>query len=83
MYECYAKKTVSGTELSSGGRTTSLGKWKWNDEVDDDKEQEKSKGRDKKAKTIAVQQDDKDIDIPDAQPRISELEESNNMESDF
>jgi hypothetical protein len=38
MYECYAKKTVRGTELSSGGKTASLGKQKRNDEVDDDKE---------------------------------------------
>jgi hypothetical protein len=83
MYECYAKKTVRGTDLSSGGKMASLGKRKWDNEVDDDKEQEKSKGKDKKAKTAAVRQDDEDIDIPDAQPRIWELEESNDMESDF
>jgi hypothetical protein len=83
MYECYAKKTVGGTELPSGGKTASLGKWKRNDEVDDDKEQETSKGKDKKAKPAAVRQDDEDIDIPDAQPRIWELEESDDMESDF
>jgi hypothetical protein len=65
MYECYAKKTVGGTELSSGGKTASLGKWKWANEVDDDKEQEKSKGKNKKAKTAAVRQDSEDIDIPD------------------
>jgi hypothetical protein len=81
MYECYAKKTVGGTELASGGKTASLGKRKRNDEVDN--EQEKSKGKDKKAKTAAVRQDDEDIDIPDAQPRIWELEESDDMESDF
>jgi hypothetical protein len=51
--------------------------------VDDDKEQEKSKGNDKKAKTAAVQQYDEDIDIPDAQPRIWELEESDDIELDF
>jgi hypothetical protein len=83
MYECYAKKTVGGTELSSGGKIASLGKWKQNNEEDNDKEQEKSKGRDKKAKTAAMQQDDEDIDILDAQPRIWELEESDDMESDF
>jgi hypothetical protein len=83
MYECYPKKTVRGTDLASGGKTASLGKWKQDDEVDDDKEQEKSKGKDKKAKTAAVWQDDEDIDIPDTQPRIWELEESNDMESDF
>jgi hypothetical protein len=83
MYECYAKKTVGGTELPSGGKTASLGKRKRNGEVDDDKEQEKSKGKDKKAKTAAVRQDDEDIDIPDAQPRIWELEESDDMDSDF
>jgi hypothetical protein len=38
MYECYAKKTVRGTDLSSGGKTASLGKRKWDDEVDNDKE---------------------------------------------
>jgi hypothetical protein len=38
MYKCYAKKTVGGTELSSGGKTASLGKRKQNDEVDDEKE---------------------------------------------
>jgi hypothetical protein len=54
MYECYAKKTVGGTELSSGGKIALLGKQKWNDKVDNDKEQEKSKGKDKKAKTAAV-----------------------------
>jgi hypothetical protein len=83
MYECYAKKAVGGTDLSSGGKTASLGKRKRDDEVDDDKEQEKSKGKDKKAKTAAVRQDHEDIDIPDAQPRIWELEESDAMESDF
>jgi hypothetical protein len=82
MYECYAKKIVRGTELSSGGKTASLGKQKQNNKVDD-KEQEMSKGKDKKAKTAAVWQDDEDIDIPDAQPRIWELEESDDMESDF
>jgi hypothetical protein len=55
MYECYAKKTVGGTELSSGGKTASLGKRKWDNEEDNDKEQEKSKGKDKKVKTTAVQ----------------------------
>jgi hypothetical protein len=30
-----------------------------------------------------VQQDEEDIDILDAQPRIWELEESDDMESDF
>jgi hypothetical protein len=83
MYECYAKKTVGGTDLSSGGKTASLGKRKRDNEVDDDKDQEKSKGKDKKAKTAAVRQNDEDIDIPDAQPRIWELEESDDMESDF
>jgi hypothetical protein len=83
MYECYAKKTIGETELSHGAKIASLGKWKWNHEVDDDKEQEKSKGKDKKAKTAAVRQDDEDIDIADAQPRIWELEESDNMELDF
>jgi hypothetical protein len=82
MYECYAKKTVGGTELS-GGKTASLGKRKRDDEADDDKEQEKSKGKDKKAKTAAVRQDDDDIDLPDAQPRIWELEDSDEAESDF
>jgi hypothetical protein len=38
MYECYAKKTVGGTELSSGGKTASLGKRKWDNEGDNDKE---------------------------------------------
>jgi hypothetical protein len=80
MYDCYAKKTVGGTELS-GGKTASLGKRKRNDE-EDDKELEKSKGKDKKAKTAAVRQDD-DIDLPDAQPRIWELEDSDEAESDF
>jgi hypothetical protein len=83
MYECYAKKTVGGTELSSGGKTASLGKWKRDKEEDNDKEQEKSKGKDKKAKTSAMRQDDEDINLPDAQPRIWELEDSDNMESDF
>jgi hypothetical protein len=83
MYECYAKKTVGGTELSSGGKTASLGKRKRDKEEDNDKEQEKSKGKDKKAKTSAVRQDDEDIDLPDAQPRIWELEDSDDMESDF
>jgi hypothetical protein len=83
MYECYAKKTVGGTELTSGGKTASLGKRKRDNEEDNDKEQEKSKGKDKKAKTAAVRQDDEDIDLPDAQPRIWELEDSDDMESDF
>jgi hypothetical protein len=83
MYECYAKKTVGGTELSSGGKTASLGKQKRDKEEDNDNEQEKSKGKNKKAKTAAVRQDDEDIDLPDAQPRIWELEDSDNMESDF
>jgi hypothetical protein len=54
MYECYAKKIVGGTELSTGGKTASLGKRKWDKEEDNDKEQEKSKGKDKKAKTAAM-----------------------------
>jgi hypothetical protein len=54
MYECYAKKSVGGTELSSGGKTASLGKRKQDNEEDNDKEQEKSKGKDKKAKTAAI-----------------------------
>jgi hypothetical protein len=54
MYECYAKKTVEGTDLSSGGKTALLGKRKWDDEAGDEKEQEKPKGKDKKAKTAAV-----------------------------
>jgi hypothetical protein len=54
MYECYTKKTVRGTELSSGGKTALLGKWKWDNEEDNDQEQEKSKGKDKKAKTAAM-----------------------------
>jgi hypothetical protein len=82
MYECYAKKTVGGTELS-GGKIASLGKRKQDDEVDNDKEQEKSKGKDKKAKTAAVHQDEDDIDLPDAQPRIWELEDSDEGESDI
>jgi hypothetical protein len=52
MYECYAKKTVGGTELSSGGKTASLGKRKWDNK--EDKEPEKSKRKDKKAKTAAM-----------------------------
>jgi hypothetical protein len=83
MYECYAKKTVGGTELSSGGKTASLGKRKRDNEEENDKEQEKSKGRDKKAKTAAVHHNDEDIDLPDAQPRIWELEDSEEDESDF
>jgi hypothetical protein len=83
MYECYAKKTVGRTDLSSGGKTASLGKGKQDDDEDDNKGQEKSKGKDKKAKTAAVRQDNEDIDIPDAQPRIWELEESDDMELDF
>jgi predicted membrane GTPase involved in stress response len=51
--------------------------------VDDNKGQEKSKGKDKKAKTTAVQQDDEDINLLDAQPRIWELEDSDDLESDF
>jgi hypothetical protein len=82
MYECYAKKTVGGTKLSSGGKTASLGKRKRDNEEDNDKEQEKSKRKDKQAKTAAVRQDDEDIDLPDAQPRIWELDDSD-MESDF
>jgi hypothetical protein len=70
MYKCYAKKIVGGTDLSSRGKMASLGKRKQDNEVEEDKEYEKSKGKDKKAKTAAVQQDDEDIDIPDAQPRI-------------
>jgi hypothetical protein len=83
MYECYAKKTVGGTELSNGGKTASLGKRKRDndDEADDDKE--KTKGKDKKAKTAAVHHNDEDIDLPDAQPRIWELEDSDEAESDF
>jgi hypothetical protein len=61
----------------------SLGKRKRDEELEDDKGQEKSNGKDKKAKTAAVWQDEEDIDIPDAQPRIWELEESDDMESDF
>jgi hypothetical protein len=38
MYECYAKKTVGGTELSSGGKTASLAKPKWDNEEDNEKE---------------------------------------------
>jgi hypothetical protein len=83
MYECYAKKTVGETELPSGGKTASLGKWKRDNKEDNDKEQGKSKGKDKKAKTAAVRQDNEDIDLPDAQPRIWELEDSDDMESDF
>jgi hypothetical protein len=82
MYKCYAKKTVGGTELTSG-KTALLGKRKRDDDVDNNKEQEKSKGKDKKAKTAAVRQDEEDINILDAQPRIWELEESDDMESDF
>jgi hypothetical protein len=37
MYECYAKKTVGGIELS-GGKTASLGKRKRDAEVDDEKD---------------------------------------------
>jgi hypothetical protein len=51
--------------------------------VDDNKEQEKTKGKDKKAKTAAVHHNDDDIDLPDAQPRIWELEDSDDVESDF
>jgi hypothetical protein len=83
MYECYAKKTVRGTELSSRGKIASLGKQKRDNEEDNDKEQEMSKGKDKKAKTAAMRQEDEDIDLPDAQPRIWDLEDSDYMESDF
>jgi hypothetical protein len=84
MYECYAKKTVGGTELSNGGNTASLGKRKRDNDDEDDKEQEKkTKGKDKKAKTAAVHHNDEDIDLPDAQPRIWELEDSDEAESDF
>jgi hypothetical protein len=83
MYECYAKKTVRGTDLSSGGKIASLGKRKRDDDENDNKEQEKPKRKNKKAKTAAVHQDNEDIDIPDAQPRIWELQESDDMESDF
>jgi hypothetical protein len=38
MYECYSKKIVGGTDLSSGGKRALLGKRKQDDEVDDDKE---------------------------------------------
>jgi hypothetical protein len=54
MYECYTKKTVGGTDLSSGGKTASLGKRKWDEELEDNKGQEKSNRKDKKAKTVAV-----------------------------
>jgi hypothetical protein len=54
MYECYAKKTVRGTELSSRGKIALLGKRKRDNEENNDKKQEKSKGKDKKAKTAAV-----------------------------
>jgi hypothetical protein len=37
MYECYAKKTVRGIDLSNGGKTASLGKRKRDDDVEDDK----------------------------------------------
>jgi hypothetical protein len=83
MYECNAKKTVGGMDLSNGGKTASLGKRKRDDDVEDNKRQEKPKGKDKKAKTAAVRQDDEDIDLPDAQPRIWELEDSDDAESDF
>jgi hypothetical protein len=83
MYQCYAKKTVGGTDLSNGGKTALLGKRKWDDDAEDDKGQEKPKGKDKKAKTTTVCQDDQDINLLDAQPRIWELEESNEVESDF
>jgi hypothetical protein len=78
-----AKKTVRGTDLSSGRKMASLGKRKQDEELEDNKGQEKSDGKDKKAKTVAVWQDEEDIDIPDAQPRIWELEESDDMELDF
>jgi hypothetical protein len=37
MYECYAKKTVGGTDLSSGGKMASLGKRKRDKELEDNK----------------------------------------------
>jgi hypothetical protein len=83
IYECYAKKIVGGMDLSNGGKTASLGKRKRDDDVEDDKGQEKPKGKDKKAKTAAVRQDDEDIDLPNVQPRIWELEDSEDAESDF
>jgi hypothetical protein len=84
MYNCYAKKTLGGTALSNGGKMASLGKRKWdNADMEDDKGQEKCNGKDKKAKTTAVHHNDDDIDLPDAQPRIWELEDSNDNESDF
>jgi hypothetical protein len=83
MYECYAKKTVRGTDLSNRGKTASLGKRKQDDDVEDNKGQEKPKGKDKKAKTPTVHQDDEDINLPDAEPRIWELQESNDAELEF
>ena len=80
MYDCYAKKTVGGTELTKDGKVASSGKRKRDD--DEIGEQEKPKEK-KKAKTAAVRQDNEDMDMPDAQPRIWELEEDQNMESDF
>jgi hypothetical protein len=37
MYECYAKKTVRGTDLSSGRKMASLGKRKQDEELEDNK----------------------------------------------
>jgi hypothetical protein len=69
MYDCYAKKTVGGHELSGGTKTASSAKSKRDNDSDND-EPEQPKGKGKKAKAAAVRPNDEDIDIPDAQPRI-------------
>jgi hypothetical protein len=84
MYDCYAKETVGGTEVSNGGKLASLGKRKQdNDDLEDDKGQEKPNGKDKKAKTATLHHNNDDINLPDAQPRIWELEDSDDDDSDF
>jgi hypothetical protein len=80
MFDCYAKKTVGGTELSGEGKVASSGKRKRNDDDDGNTGQEKPKET-KKTKTAAVRQDEDEI-MEDAQPRIWEIEQ-NDEESDF
>jgi hypothetical protein len=78
MYDCYAEKTVRGQKLSGGVKTASSAKRKRDDDSNND-EPEQPKRQTKKAKTAAVRQNDEDIDIPDTQPRIWEIEDEDDM----
>jgi hypothetical protein len=90
MYDCYAKKTTNGVELTEGAsgpkKVASASKRKRNDDSDDESEKEaaKPKSKNKKAKTAAIRHvDDIDDVMSEAQARIWEIEDSDDLEEDF